>query len=54
MIAISIDDKAGDAVGLRPYDAAKGFIEVGCFDAEIERLADAADEKVGIEVLAST
>ena len=52
VVAVAVHDQAGDAVGLAPDEAAERFIDAGAL-AEFDGLADAAGEKIEIEVLAA-
>ena len=50
MVAVAIDDQAGEAVGLGPDEAGERFINAALL-AVLDGLADAAGEEVEIEVL---
>ncbi len=52
VVAVAVDDDAGQAVGLAPDQAAELRIDPG-LDAAFQRALDAADEEVEVEVLAA-
>ena len=52
MIAVAVDDQARDAIRFAPDEAAEPWVDLLAL-AVFDRLADAAGEKVEIEVLAA-
>ena len=50
MVAVAVDDQAGEAVGLGPDEAGERFIDAALL-AVLDGLADAAGEEVEVEVL---
>ena len=50
VVAVAVDDQAGQAVGFAPDETGKRFIDVGAL-AQVDRLADAAGEEVEVEIL---
>ena len=50
VVAVAVDDQAGQAVGLGPDEAGEGFIDAALL-AVLDGLADAAGEEVEVEIL---
>ena len=50
VVAVAVDDQAGQAVGLGPDEAGERFIDAALFPV-VDGLADAAGEEVEVEVL---
>ena len=53
MVAVAIDNQPGNAVGLAPNQPGQRFVDGKPF-AQLDRLVDAALEKIQVQILAAT